>query len=71
MEDIKKKAYDDEINKTEDRIEKEEKNFVKVPKSLKNLQCNYCNKVIDIIREGKNTRMGIFCDKCFENNIKK
>lgn len=53
MEDIKKKAYDDEINKAEDRIEKEEKNFVKVPKSLKKLRRNFRNKVIEV-KEEKN-----------------
>lgn len=67
MEDIKKKAHDDEFNKGKEDIGKAPRKFIPVPKVQDNkfVKCSECGRIFDSSKEGKKTSSCNLCDECF------
>lgn len=67
MEDIKKKAHDDEFNKGKEDIGKSPRKFIPVPKVNGNkfVKCSECGRVFDSSKEGNKTSSCNICDECF------
>lgn len=61
MEDIKKKAKDDELNKSRPEIGKAPRKFKPVPKMRK---CTECGRVFDSNEEGQITSSDNLCGQC-------
>ena len=61
MEDIGKKAHDDELNKSRPEIGKAPRKFKPVPKMRK---CTECGRVFDANEEGQITSSANLCGQC-------
>lgn len=69
MEKIKKKAHDDELNKSSDDIGQAPRKFVPVPKGADNnffLKCTQCGRIFDLRREGRISSAVHLCDNCLK-----
>lgn len=66
MEDIKSKAHDDELNKSEEEFgDSCEKNVPTPKKVIDNFfKCHQCGKIFDARKEGKVTNSVNLCDDC-------
>lgn len=62
MEDINCKAYQDDINKSTNNIEREPRKYVRVPKVAK---CIECGRLFDLNEGGwELTHSGYLCKNC-------
>ena len=64
---IKKKAHDDELNKSKPEIGQSPRKFIPVPKVQGNkfVKCSECGRIFDSSKEGKTTSSCNICDECF------
>ena len=64
MEDINKKAHDDELNKSKDEIGNAPRKFIGVPRPV---SCIECGRLFDSSADGGTiTRNGYICKQCLK-----
>ena len=68
MEDINKKAKDDELNKAHEELSETPRRFISVPRKEKDnfFKCSECGKIFDIRKEGICSST-VLCDNCLKH----